>query len=166
VDVDKARRKLFKARAEGQAYDPISIEPNYWKSVILSPLRSLIKFLYPGLLPFALREAECRRMEVSREHPLTKEELEAVNIFEAHLLSCQRKCEIYLGLSLISLLPGIVGLSYFLMGPQYRRTAAYISLITTLLIITFLFVIGFSIYYGAKITKSARELIKREASIP
>ncbi|CAG8631604.1 5579_t:CDS:2, partial [Acaulospora colombiana] len=30
---------------------------------------------------------------VDREHPLTKEELEAVYIFESHLLSCQRKCE-------------------------------------------------------------------------
>jgi hypothetical protein len=164
VDVDKARRKLFKARFEGRAYDPTSVDQTYWHSAILSPFKSLITFFYPGLVPFALREAEYQHMEVGGEHSLTKEELEAVNIFEAHLLSCQRKSEIYLGLSLIALLPGIMGLSYLLMGPRYRKIATYISAIAGVLTLIFFLVIGFSLYYGAKITNSARELIKREAS--
>jgi hypothetical protein len=165
VDVDKARRKLFKARAEGRAWDPSLIDQTYWQSVILSPLKSLIKFLYPGLLPFVVREAKCRRKQASKEHPLTEQELEAVHIFESHLLSCQRKGEIYLGLSLIALLPGIMGLSQLLIEPHYQLSAS-ISYITGLLAVAFFFVIGFSLYYGAEITKSARELIKREASIP
>ncbi|PVG02928.1 hypothetical protein CPB86DRAFT_811066 [Serendipita vermifera] len=162
IEVDNARRKLFKARAEGQAYDLASPNLNHFRRVILSPLKSLTQFLYPGLLSLT-GETE-HQAAVDREHPLTKEELEAVYVFESHLLSCQRKCETFLGLSLITLLPGIVGLSFLLMGPHYRA-ASYISLITILLATTFFLVIGFSLYYGAKITSSARELIKREASI-